>query len=253
MKQYSIILVFCAVLTGLWAAGPQDDRRGDEPRIILYEHADYRGASLILHPGDRIENFSGQRFSNGTNLNDSVSSIRVEGGAELYVYANAGFHGAVMRVTENVRDLTGRLLADNSRDNWNDRISSLKVEGGGEHRRPAPIREADCDVIIRRVYQDLLGRAPDAGGLRNYRGLMIDQGWTEQMVRDHLRHGDEFRRERVDQIIRRAYLDVLGREVDASGLNQYRKAIIDKGWTEGDVRDDLRRSAEYKNRAKTKR
>jgi hypothetical protein len=82
---------------------------------------------------------------------------------------------------------------------------------------------------------------------------MIDQGWTEEMVRDHVRRSDEFRRESVDKIIRRAYLDVLGREVDPSGLNQYRKVIIDKGWTEGDVKDDLRRSAEYKNRAKTRR
>ncbi len=122
------------------------------------------------------------------------------------------------------------------------------MEGGGEHRRPAPVRQVDCDVVIRRVYQDLLGRAPDAGGLR--RAHLIDQGRTEQMVRDHVRHSDEFRREGVDKIIRRAYLDVLGREVDPSGLNQYRKAIIDKGWTEGDVRDDLRRSAEFKNRTK---
>ena len=252
MKRLSVFLAFCAALTGLWAARSEDDWRGNEPRIILYEHADYRGASLVLHPGDRIENFSGQRFADGTNLNDSVSSIRVEGGAELTVYENAGFRGAVMRLTENVRDLSGRLLSDNPRDNWNDRISSLKVEDRGQHRRPAP-RQVDCDVVIRRAYQDLFGREPDAGGLRNYRGLMIDQGWTEQMVRDHLRHSDEFRRDGVDKIIRRAYLDVLGREADPSGLNQYRKAIIDKGWTEGDVRDDLRRSEEFKNRGRTKR
>ncbi len=81
MKRIIVFLAFCTVLTGLWA----DDRRGDELRIILYEHADYGGASLILHPGDRIDNFSGRTFSNGTNLNDSVSSIRVEGGAELTV------------------------------------------------------------------------------------------------------------------------------------------------------------------------
>ena len=249
MKRLSACLVFCTVLTGLSAARQEDNRRGDEPRIILYEHADYGGASLILYPGDRIENFSGQRFANGKNLNDSVSSIRVEGGAELSVYANAGFRGAVMRLTQNVRDLSGRSLSDNSRDNWNDRISSLKVEGSGEHRRPAP-RQVDCDVVIRRVYQDLFGREPDTGGLRNYRSLMIDQGWTERIVREHVRHSDEFRREGVDKIIRRAYLDVLGREVDPDGLNQYRKTIIDKGWTEDDVRNDLRRSAEFKNRTR---
>ncbi len=253
MKRLTLFLVFCAVVTGLWADRRENDRREDGPRIILYEYADYRGASLVLYPGDWMDNFSGKTFSNGKNLNDSISSIRVEDGAELFVYENAGFHGAAMRVTENVRDLSGRLLSDNRRNNWNDRISSLKVEGGGEHRRPAPVRQVDCDVVIRRVYQDLFGREPDAIGFRSYRSLMIDQGWTEQMVRDHVRHSDEFRRDGVDKIIRRAYLEVLGRGVDPSGFNQYRKAIIDKGWTEGDVRDDLRRSTEYKNRIKTKR
>jgi len=250
--RFSLLLLgLVALFSTLRAARPDDDRPGDGPRVILYEHADYRGALLVLYPGDQIDNFAGQTFSNGVNLNDSVSSIRVEGGAEVYVYENARFRGAVMRLTGNVRDLTGRLLSDNPRDNWNDRISSLKVEG--TRRRPPPGREIDYDAVIRRVYKDLLGREPDTGGLRNYRSLMIDQGWTEQMVRDQVRHGDEFRREGVDKIIRRAYLDVLGREADPSGLNQYRKAIIDKGWTEGDVRDDLRRSAEYKNRPKSAR
>jgi hypothetical protein len=236
------------VLINFSFARQENGRRGEEPRVILYQHADYQGDSLVIYPGESIDNFSGKSFPNGAGLNDGVSSIRVEGGAQVYVYENGRFRGAVMRLTENVRDLTGRVLSDNPRDNWNDRISSIKVDGS--HRRPEPSREIDYDAVIRRAYKDLLGREPDGGGLRNYRGLMIDQGWTERMVRDHIQHGDEFRREGADRIIRRAYLDVLGREVDSSGLKQYRHAMIEKDWTEGDVRDDLRRSAEYKNRAK---
>jgi hypothetical protein len=41
---------------------------------------------------------------------------------------------------------------------------------------------------------------------------------------------------------------VLGREADPSGLKQYMWAVRDKGWTESDVRDDLRKSAEYRNK-----
>jgi hypothetical protein len=51
------------------------------------------------------------------------------------------------------------------------------------------------------------------------------------------------------RIGRRAYRDVLGREPDAEGLQYYRGRIIDEGWTEAQVRQDLRRSEEYKTRA----
>lgn len=247
MKRLLLLLGLISIAPGVRAAHHENDRQ-EEPRVILYQNADYQGDSLIIYPGEAIENFSSQTFSNGGGLNDNVSSIRVEGGAVVYVYENSHFRGAVMRLVENVRDLTGRLLTDNPRDNWNDRISSIKVEG--TRRRPGPVREIDYDAMIRRAYKDLLGRNPDESGLRNYRGLMIDQGWTEQMVRDHIQQGEEFRHGGADKIIRRAYLDVLGREPDPNGLNQYRKAITEKGWTEGDVRDDLRRSAEYRNRAK---
>ncbi len=246
MKRFLLLLGLGVSLSVVCQGREDDDRRRGEPRVILYQDADYRGDFVVLYPGDAIDNFSGQTFSHGNKLNDRVSSIRVEGGAEVYVHDDARFRGAAMRLTENVRDLTGRLLTENSRDSWNDRISSVRVErprrGGGGHR------EINYEVVIKRAYRDLLGRDPDEGDLRTYRNRMIDQGWTEAMLRDHLQHGEEFRREGADRIVRRAYLEVLGREVDASGLNQYRKAILQKNWTEGDVRDDLRRSAEYRNR-----
>lgn len=237
-----------------WAEHRGNERQWEEPRVILYQHADYRGDSIVIYPGEVIDNFSGQTFSDGNGLNDKVSSIRVEGGAEVYVYENARFRGAVMRLTENVRDLAGRLLSADPRDNWNDRISSLQVAGSSRRsdkrkdRGDEQNRDIDCDRVIGRAYKDLLGRAPDESGLRNYRGLMIDQGWTEKMVRQHIQHGEEFRIEGADRIIRRAYLDVLGREADPSGLKHFRRAILDKEWTEGDVRDDLRRSEEYRNK-----
>jgi hypothetical protein len=217
----------------------RDRERG--PRVIVYEDAEYRGDRLVLYPGDTLENLSGLTFENGGRLNDRISSIRVEGGAEVYVSADARFRGAVMRVTENTRDLTGRLLPGSGATSWNDRISSLRVE---VRRRDEP--KADPDVIIKRAYLDLLGREPDQAGIRDYRSLMIDQGWTETMVRDNIRRSDEFRREGADRIVRRAYRDVLGREADPEGLKLYRGKLLDKNWTEGDVRDALRKSDEYR-------
>ncbi len=217
----------------------RDRERG--PRVIVYEDAEYRGDRLVLYPGDSLENLSGLTFENGGRLNDRISSIRVEGGAEVYVHADARFRGAVMRLTENTRDLTGRLLPGSVSTSWNDRISALRVEG---RRRDEP--KADPDAIIKRAFLDLLGREPDPAGVRDYRSLVIDQGWTETMVRDNIRRSDEFRREGADRIVRRAYLDVLGREADPEGLRLYRGKVLDKNWTEGDVRDALRKSDEYR-------
>jgi hypothetical protein len=52
----------------------------------------------------------------------------------------------------------------------------------------------------------------------------------------------------ANRIVRGAYRDVLGREPDAEGLQYYRNRIIDEGWSEAQVRQDLRRSNEYKTR-----
>jgi TorA maturation chaperone TorD len=105
------------------------------------------------------------------------------------------------------------------------------------------------DVIVRRAYQDILGRDPDPEGLRTYRSNIIDRGWTEQDVREALRNSPEYqsgaaRTASADRIIRRAYQDILGREPDPSGLETYRRNIIERGWDEQDVRTALRRSSE---------
>lgn len=219
----------------------RDRDRDRGPRVIVYQDAEYRGDRLVLYPGDSFENLSGLTFADGSRLNDRISSIRVEGGAEVYVHADARFRGAVMRLTESARDLTGRLLPGSVSTSWNDRISSLRVEA---RRRDEP--KSDPDVIIKRAYLDLLGREPDPAGLRDYRSLIIDQGWTGTMVRDNLRRSDEFRREGADRIVRRAYLDVLGREADPEGLGFYCGKVMEKNWNEGDVRNALRKSDEYR-------
>jgi hypothetical protein len=217
----------------------RDRERG--PRVIVYEDAEFRGDRLVLYPGDTMENLSGLTFEGGGRINDRISSIRVEGGAEVYVHADARFRGPVMRLTESARDLTGRPLPGSVSTSWNDRISSLRVEmRRRDEARPDP------EVVIKRAYLDLLGREPDTAGVRDYRSLIIDQGWTEAMVRDHIRRSDEFRREGADRIVRRAYLDVLGREADPEGLRLYRGKVLEKNWTEGDVRDALRKSDEYR-------
>lgn len=221
-----------------------DDRGRERARIILYEHADYRGDYFILYPGDEIGNFDGGTFAGGRRLNDRVSSIRIEGPAELFVYADSRYRGQVMRVTEDIRDLAARATSD-ARVSWNDRISSVRAT---RDTRRGPDRPVDYDAVVKRAYEDLLGRPADPEGLRHFRSLMIDQGWTERMVRDHLRNSTEYRTAGIERIIRRAYQDLLGREPDPSGLASYRRLMLERNWSEQELRDALRQSAEYRNR-----
>lgn len=262
MKTTLLALGSLALAVTLTAQSHRDDRdeRGHDDRrrgarVIVYQHAGFRGDALVLYPGEAIENMSGLTFENGTKLNDGISSIWIEGDAEVFAYENARYRGEALRLTENARDLTGRLVGGGVGVNWNDRISSLRVE---RSRRPGPRPEperpgggrppADPDKLIKDSFNELLGRQPDAGELREFRSRIIDAGWTERMLRDHLRREDRYRNEAAELIVRRAYRDVLGREVDPAGLRQYTWAVRDKGWTESDVKDDLRKSAEYRNK-----
>jgi hypothetical protein len=108
------------------------------------------------------------------------------------------------------------------------------------------------EAIVRRAYQDILGRDPDPEGMRTYRSNIIDRGWSEQDVREALRNSPEYasgpaRTASADRIIRRAYQDILGREPDQGGLETYRRNIIERGWDEQDVRAALRHSQERRD------
>jgi hypothetical protein len=238
------------------------DRRGrrEETRVIIYQHAGFRGDTLVLYPGEAIDNMSGRTFENGSKLNDGISSIRIEGGAEVIAYENGRYRGEALRLTESVRDLTGRPVKGGVSVTWNDRISSIRVErtrghdrnpGGGRpgNGRPGEDRpRGDPEKLIKASFLDFLGREPTAGELRDFRSRFLDQGWNERMLRDHLRSEEHYRHEAAELIVRRAYREVLGREADPVGLKQYRWAVLEKNWTESDVRDDLRKSAEFRNK-----
>ena len=135
---------------------------------------------------------------------------------------------------------------------WSERDVRDDLQSRGDYRRHSSSnRDVDPDKIIRRAYEDILQREPDPEGLRHYRTQMIDKGWTEQDVRQALRKSDEhagISQASADKIVRRAYQDILGREVDFNGLVEYRNQIMHHGWDEHDVREALKRSPEYRQK-----
>jgi hypothetical protein len=89
-------------------------------------------------------------------------------------------------------------------------------------------------------------------------GLMLNMGLGDafaQPVYRYYREAPSRRygyaadgRGQAAQIVRQAYLDVLRREPDRSGLRQYTNAMLTQGWSAADVRRSLANSDEYAQR-----
>ncbi len=120
-----------------------------------------------------------------------------------------------------------------------------------DDRRPPRDRDErgprQIDSLIDRAYRDLLERAPDPEGREHYREL-LRQGLTEEQMRDRIRESVEYRVTLPDAKTTQAYRKVLERDPDRIGLEGYRKKIVDQRWSERDVENDLRRSAEFQAR-----
>jgi hypothetical protein len=231
------------------------DRRG-RARVILYQDADFRGAFVVFYPGEELSNLRDAVLENGFSMNDEVSSIRIDGDVAVELYADARFRGSSLRVQKDVRDLSRIPLGETVRGSWNDRISSIRVvrnrDGGdgpnpGPGPRPSP-PPADPERIIKAVFVDLVGRPADAGERRDFARRIVDEGWDERMLRNHLQQDRRYRGEIAEHWVRRAYREVLQRDPDPSGLDFYRRRVLDRGWSEADVRHALRQSDEFKGR-----
>ena len=233
--------VTAACVMGLVPAAVHEARAqfGDTPRegACFYRDADYRGQQFCVRSGDQLSTLPG-------GLDDEVSSIRTYGRVEVIVYRDTRLRGDSRQFSSSVRDLQD--------DNFNDRVSSVEVRrrggwggGGGSGENP--------ERIVRRAYQDILQREPDQAGMRLYRSRIIDDGWSEQQVREALRNSPEYKQQqtmtwpKAQEIVRRAYLNVLNREPDTGSRGSVERVFKDK-WTQADVERELRKSPEYRQR-----
>ena len=136
-------------------------------------------------------------------------------------------------------------------EHWTERDVRDDLRNRSDYSRNSQRKIQDPDRVVRRAYEDILHREPDAEGLRLYRSRMIDQNWSEQDVREALRKSPEYAQrssESADKIVRRAYQGVLGREPDTNGLYTYRNKVLNQGWDEQDVSAALRKSPEYRQK-----
>jgi len=246
----TVAVAVMLVLPVLVAAQRFGRERFPQSGACFFEDANYRGDYFCIRAGDDV-----RAVPDG--LNDEISSIRIFGRTEVVVFRDVRFGGGSTRFRSNVRNLKD--------EGWNDRVSSLRVQGesrdrdsgdrdrGDDRRDDRRYRGEDPDKIIRRAYQDVLGRDPDAGGLRQYRSRIIDDDWTEAQVRESLRSSPEYRekitmtRAKAAEIVRRAYQAVLKRDPDAAAEGYINRVFRDR-WSQEDVERELRKSPEFRDR-----
>ncbi len=123
----------------------------------------------------------------------------------------------------------------------NDKISSIRIFGRAEA------------IVFRDVrFEGTSSRFGfDVGDLRR-------EGWNDTIssirVREALDERAPAGRRRLspadaEAIVRRSYRDLLGRDPDSAGMRQYRARILDDGWSEEDVRADIRKSPEFREKS----
>jgi len=228
--------------------------RSDFPRTgaCFFRDSNFRGDYFCLDAGREYSSLS-------SGMNDQISSIQIFGDADVTVFQDGRFEGRSTRFRGDVRNLKD--------EGWNDRLSSLRVRSrnggsghgstgyGGSGHSSSGYSSADADRIVRRAYEDILGREPDSAGLRLYRGRLVDDGWSEQQVREALRKSPEYKekstmtRQKAEEIVRQAYRSELAREPDA-GSRTYVDKVMRDHWTQQDVARELRKSPEYRSKHK---
>ena len=202
------------------AASLSAQRRPAEATVTLFSGPNYTGERITLSVDDKIDDFNFTRFPSGRGANNRVSSIRVEGNLEVTIFLYREFSGEQITFRESVSRLS-RIGLHSESETWDDNLSSITVRSL-QSRNHRPVLPAN-PIIGPVVSAPTTTRAPSSGFNR------------------HDRQNETFK------VVRQAYLDILDREADAKGLVQYAGIVEDRGWSEDRLRNELRRSREYRD------
>ena len=265
------LLVAWAGLVALGTSARAQTQTVSPNRVTFYTEPNFRGEALIVEAGANVADLSQMARPSQKPWIFAISSVQVEGDAKAAVYTSIHFQGERLEISRSVSDLYGEARSGGA--TWDRAIASVSVTGTRAVTTPAPpptryeeipstvvvvprtvapppavrhVRPLDIravDAAIHRAYREVLNRPPDPEGLRLYRNRIIHEGWSEGQMIAQLQRSEEARGTDATAAITRAYREVLGRDPDPAGLAHYRAKWRD-GWTQGQIRDDLRRSVE---------
>lgn len=179
MKRYPTIgmLMGAVLLAHVSTASAQRWGREAMPRsgACFYEDVHFSGRYFCSPVGSIMPSVP-------RGMNDRVSSVRVFGNAVVTLYRDPDLRGQARFVDYDVPDMRGL--------GFNDRVSSYAVDPGRGFDR--------ARTLVRRSYQSVLGRSPDAEGLRNWTEQVMRNDWSERDLQFALRQSREYRERRDD-------------------------------------------------------
>jgi hypothetical protein len=242
--------------------------------VVFYAEPNFQGEALRVEAGARVEDLTTLRRANQQSWLAAISSVRIEGGARATVASAPGFRGELLEIGASIPDLYAQPRGGQT---WDRAIAAIQVHGqtrapeapAQPERGPGPvvvvpppppparvvivepprprIDRRTAERMVEHAYREVLDRPADPTGLRTYRERLMQEGWSQQEVIQQLQRSPEARAIQPEPAIRRLYREVLGRDADAAGLAHYR-AKWREGWTQGQIREDLRRSQEGRGR-----
>lgn len=149
------------------------------------------------------------------------------------------------QIEEQVRRLYREMLGNNariSRRDLRDYVSCIERDRCDWNDVREEIADSDAgEDAIQEVYQEVLERNADRGGLRTYQNRLADD-WNIEDIREDIAESDE-----AEQAINRIYREILGRNGDRSGLRTYQRKL-GEGWSLDKVRRDISNSDEARRR-----
>lgn len=238
---------------GSWSNAISSFRIVGVATVVGYADPDFRGPRLEISSslGDLVAERRGG--APDVNWDNAISSLRVVAPRARSSTPEPRYD---RRAAENVvqrayRDILGRNAdADGLRSNREKLIDQNWTEDDVRNhlRRSSEFQALNPDEVVTRAYREVLKRDPDPEGLRHYRDLFVNRGWTIPQLRAELLRSNEWNDQHIREVITKAYRDILGRDPDPEGLANYQKAVREKAWNEQQIRDSLARSAEARQR-----
>ena len=242
--------------------------------VVFFTEPNFQGEALRVEAGARVEDLATLRRANQQPWRGAISSVRIEGAARATVASAPGFRGERLEIAASIPDLYAQPMAGQT---WDRAIAAIEVRSPNSSSSgptypgrdlgpvvvvpaPAPpprvvvvepprprIDRRTAERMVEHAYREVLDRPADPTGLRTYRDRLMQEGWSQQEVIQQLQRSPEARAIQPEAAIRRLYREVLGRDADPAGLAHYR-AKWREGWTQGQIREDLRRSQEGRGR-----
>ena len=242
--------------------------------VVFYAEPNFQGEALRVEAGARVADLAMLRRANQDSWRGAISSVRIEGTARATVASAPGLRGELLEIGTSIPDL---YAFPRGGQTWDRAIAAIQVHG--QTRGPAPAADPErvpgpvvvvppppppprvviveparpridrrtAERMVEHAFREVLDRPADPTGLRTYRERVMQEGWSQQEVIQQLQRSPEARAIQAEPAIRRLYREVLGRDADPAGLAHYR-AKWREGWTQGQIREDLRRSQEGRGR-----